>query len=514
MPHPIPHQRRRLPWLSAAALCALLACQPAIAAQAPAPATAKPADGAVAQSWRRLTEADIDYFETLVPTHYIYAVHPGGPAWDAKFKALVARARREAAGVDGYGGYRAVMQHLVAGFEDAHFSVRFALSPQVPRWPGFLVRYRANGYEVVYSRDKAVRAGARIESCDGRPVDAWIDELAEYEGGPKGLVSTRARLTGKLFIDVQSPLHALPQTCMIDGAGTALKWRFASNDSFGTEPILDKVSEPFEPLHDESSSITGFGANGAWVRLGTMMPVTADTADQFNKVIAGAPALRDKDIIVLDVRGNPGGSYAWFMAFLRALYGADYADYYARARLEITNVMMLLGPYGSDDPGFTPETNAIHQPSDPQMEAKLGPPQVEKLPSGISLVTMKAPVTALPPRPAAPPADPVKAKVYVLTDYGCASACLSFLDEMMRFPGVVQIGTETHIDRRSAGWPTVYDLPSGLGFLRMGRLVRDGRMRGENQPWTPAHVFPGDIADTAAVKQWVAQTFAPAAKPR
>jgi hypothetical protein len=511
MPDQTPSQYRRRLQLSAAALAALLIAQPASAAPAPAPPAAA---SSTAQAWRQLTQADIDYVESLVPGHYIYAVYPGGPEWDARFKGLIARARREAAGVSDYGGYRAVIQHLIAGFEDAHFGVHFAMETLIPRWPGFLVRYRANGYEVVYSRDQTVPMGARIESCDGRPVDAWIDQLAEFEGGPKGLVTTRARLAGKLFLDYRNPLHGLPQSCVINGKSTPLKWRFASNDSFGAEPILDKISAPFEPFRDESSSISDFGTNGAWVRLGTMMPVTADTAGQFNKVIEGAPALRDKDIIVIDVRGNPGGSYAWFMAFLRALYGADYADYYARARLEITNVMMMLGPTGSDDPGFTPETNAIHQPSDPPMEAKLGPPEVRKLPSGISLVFLKAPISALPPRAATPPADPVKAKVYVLTDYGCASACLSFLDEMMRFPGVAQIGTETHIDRRSAGWPTVYDLPSGLGFLRMGRLVREGRKRGENAPWTPSYVFRGDIADTAAVKQWVLQTFAPGGKSR
>ena len=38
----------------------------------------------------------------------------------------------------------------------------------------------------------------------------------------------------------------------------------------------------------------------------------------------------------------------------------------------------------------------------------------------------------------------------MLTDYGCGSACISFVDEMLQFPGVRQIGLETFVDMRSA----------------------------------------------------------------
>jgi hypothetical protein len=97
----------------------------------------------------------------------------------------------------------------------------------------------------------------------------------------------------------------------------------------------------------------------------------------------------------------------------------------------------------------------------------------------------------------------------VLADYGCASACLSFLDEMRRFPGVLQVGTQTYIDRRSGGWPEDYFLPSGLGFVRMGRMVRDGRARPGNVPWTPQLRFGGNIEDTKAVKAWVLDAVVP-----
>ena len=81
----------------------------------------------------------------------------------------------------------------------------------------------------------------------------------------------------------------------------------------------------------------------------------------------------------------------------------------------------------------------------------------------------------------------------------------------MRFPGVTLVGAETHIDRRAGGFPTGYTTPSGLVVARMGRMVRDDRARGENEAWAPAaqYRYPGDIADTYGVRQWLLSTVLP-----
>ncbi|HLT89894.1 MAG TPA: hypothetical protein VKZ85_03035 [Woeseiaceae bacterium] len=79
----------------------------------------------------------------------------------------------------------------------------------------------------------------------------------------------------------------------------------------------------------------------------------------------------------------------------------------------------------------------------------------------------------------------------------------------MRFPCVVQVGGETHVDRRSGGWPEKFELPSKLAFVRMGRMVREGRRRGESEPWVPTYRFPGDIAHTAAVRRWILEEVIP-----
>lgn len=456
----------------------------------------------VAANWRSLYEQDIAYLSQAIPTHYIYAYHPRGTGWERIWQRSIAQARRDAGLVHDYPSYRAVLQRFITSFEDAHLSAYFNLSSRSARWPGFSVEYQGGRYVVTASRLKGVVAGEAVSGCDGKSLDQWVDDVATYVGGPKGIETTRATIGAMLFVDRGNPFYQLPVTCRIGNRDVALGWSPAPEGESPIAPEQMRTGTPPATLADMSADISAFGNNGAWVRMGTMIAYTAEQAEQFRRIIDAAPTLRDKNYVILDVRGNAGGIYNWFMAFLRGLYGPDYADYHARARLEIAPAVMVFSSTGADDLGLGGEYDAIKVPDDPPLTAATGAPSIENLPNGAKLLRTRAPIKTIAYPKKAPP-NPVRARVYVLTDYGCASACLSFVDEMMRFPGVVQIGTQTHIDRRSGGWPEKFELPSGLAFVRMGRMVRDGRRRGENEPWRPSLYYRGDIVDTAAVKQWV-----------
>lgn len=471
----------------------------------PAPEAQKAASAAL---WRQLFESDIDYLEQLVPVRYIYAVHPGGPAWDSQFRGALARARRESPLVRDLGSYRAALEHFVAAFEDAHFSAYFNVASRRLRWPRFALAYRGGRYFVGQSSLPAVRVGSEVTACDGRALHEWMDQLALYLGGPPGRETTRAAIARRFLIDSGNPLYQLPQRCQVGAETIDLAWAPLPDAGPFAFREPERTSSSAPTVTDNSIGVTDFGDNGAWVRIGTMMAMTEETAGQYRTLIERAPSLRDKDFVVIDVRGNGGGMYNWFMAFLRGFYGQPYADHFARARLEIANSMLVVSPTGTDDPGFSAEASRIEVPPDPPMADALTPAEIRQLPNGMRLVLARPPVESIS-YPRRPPPNPVRARVYLLTDYGCGSACLSFVDEMMRFPGVIQIGAETHIDRRSGGWPEGFELPSGLATMRMGRMVREGRRRGENEAWIPSIRFAGDIADTEAVKRWVLTDVVP-----
>jgi hypothetical protein len=478
----------------------LLAAGIGLAAHAAAAAEPSP------NLWREMYRQDLAFAHDTIQARYIYARTEDAAAWAKRLAEADRMAAADADKVADFDGYRAALQRYAEAFADAHLRVRLDLEPTRLAWPRFLVRYQNGRYVVVESQTPAAPAGAAVSACDGKAIEVLVAErappLARAAGGEDGsplLESGRDAVARTLFVDARDPFVARPARCRIGDADVDLAWT----------PIaaaqLARLNAPHDLMRDPATQITSFGANSARVRMATFGPGTVEQARQFHAVIDAAPSLRTKDIVVFDVRGNPGGSYNWFTAFLEAFYGPDYADHYAVARLKITPV--FIEPPGRSGGGATaaaqsPRADPLDTPPDRAMDVLLAKGYGPRPAAGGTTV-YAATLGALPPaalRPAPP--NPVKAKVFVLTDYACASACIAFVDELRRFPGVRQVGRETGVDSRS-GTPLNYRLPSGNGELTVPSLVREGRERGDNIPWKPHVRFDGDIADTAAVLAWI-----------
>ena len=184
------------------------------------------------------------------------------------------------------------------------------------------------------SRLPTVAVGAEITACDGRPLHAWVDELADLEVEIPGTEATRAALAARVFVDAGNPFYTRPVRCTIGGVETTLEWSSTAAERWAA------LAGPRAEVADVPTGLSAFGARGAWIRMPAMSPRTLAEADAYRAVIAQAPALRDRDVIVFDVRGNGGGAYNWFAAMLHALYGRDYASYHARERLRIQPVFV------------------------------------------------------------------------------------------------------------------------------------------------------------------------------
>jgi hypothetical protein len=477
-----------------------------------APAAARAAD-AQPNLWREMYRTDLAFARETIQGRYIYARTEPAAAWAKRLAEADRQAAADADKVTDFNGYRRALQRYAEAFADTHLRVRLDLEPARLAWPRFLVRYQGGRYVVVESQTPRAPVGAAVASCDGKPIEALVAErappLARAAGGEDGsplLESGRDAVARTLFVDAKDPFAARPGRCRIGDADVELAWTPIEAQQLG------RLNAPHDLMRDPATAISSFGRNGARVRMATFGPGTVEQAKEFHAIIAAAASLRDKDIVVFDVRGNPGGSYNWFTAFLEAFYGADYADHFAIARLKITPV--FIEPPGRSAGGApsagAPRADPLDTPPDRAMDALLAKGYGPRPAAGGTSV-YAATLGSLPPAAlkAAPP-NPVKAKVFVLTDYNCASACISFVDELRRFPGVRQVGRETGVDSRS-GTPLNYRLPSGNGEVTVPSLVREGRERGDNIPWRPDLRFDGDIADTAAVLAWI-ETLAKAAR--
>ena len=96
-------------------------------------------------------------------------------------------------------------------------------------------------------------------------------------------------------------------------------------------------------------------------------------------------------------------------------------------------------------------------------------------------------------------AAPVTARVVVITDAQCASACLDFMDRVHVFPSVLHIGEETSSDTQYIDVRSVI-LPSRMGAFTFPLKVYRERQRPPGGTYTPEIEVPPASIDPARVR--------------
>ena len=255
-----------------------------------------------------------------------------------------------------------------------------------------------------------------------------------------------------------------------------------------------------------------FGAGGRWVSIPAFWaPQGEQTLAALRKLVADAPTWRDAPVLVLDVRGNTGGSSVWGDNILKGLYGEPLfkarVEEDPAARAQYVDWRVSRG--NLDHVAFLVDYVSREQGQDAPFVGTL-----QRLRQGMQgALARKQPFFHLPeeapgegsgagsPPAAPPPPSPVKGRVFLLTDGRCASACLDFMDSALAL-GVTHVGLPTSAD-------SVYmevrgeTLPSGAAKLGIPVKVYRGRPRGHNVPYVPRYRYDGDMADTAALERWV-----------
>ena len=261
-----------------------------------------------ASAWQDMTRRDVRAFADATRKNYIYAAYPEPAAWLARFDRTVAEVETRIPLVRDAAGYQAVLRYLGTTFHDAHTGVQFTMPPVNAEWPGFLARFDDGRYRVTASRSVGIADGAELTACDGKPVSQWIETVGRYEvNTPITLENSRMSAALRLLMDRGSPLRPRPAQCVIGGRNVALDWKMAPLDEL--QPIILS----WQGNRKRGVSTRMIGTDGAWVTLGYFAPESAEQAAAFHAAIAAAPSLWNKRFIVLDVRGNGGGPYNWFM---------------------------------------------------------------------------------------------------------------------------------------------------------------------------------------------------------
>ena len=402
------------------------------------------------------------------------------------------------------GGWWWALRAYVASFEDGHVQIGMTQDDFnfQTRWPGFLTVYRGAD-QVVADRDEADAAtpplGAKLIDCDGVAAEALAEQRIGQFRGRWFLEAQRTLYGDWQFLNAQNPWIGEMRQCRFETGGAAqtyaLNWRATPDDFAARRGKLAQRARP-------DFGLKHFDDGGFWISTPsfngdpsgeTHAALTALIADMKTK----QEALRLAPYVVLDLRGNGGGSSHWSQLMAQVLWGDAWMAAHPEPAVEavewrasdgnIAQISEFLGQLRASN--GSPEYIAWAEDAVNGMKAA----QAAGQPYWRS-ANEPAPEDAAPP----PPAPELMAgRVYVLTDSSCGSVCLDAVD-LWKTAGALQVGRETSAD-------TVYmelreaALPSGLARIAVPMKVYRGRARGNNEPQRPQYVIEGDMSDDAAL---------------
>jgi hypothetical protein len=457
----------------------------------------------------------------------IAANHPGpvnrlDPSFAKRNDAQLALALRRARNARSYADYFFALRIYVSSFDDGHmgFGAR-GDTPNDFRWPGFLTGYDGRGdIKVILTTDEArVPVGAKLLGCDGMTAAKYAAATLGKMWGRWQLASQRLKLGRLLFLDEGSRYIPQARRCRFEVDGrrreVALAWR--PMDAAERRERMKTIFPPQASLGfaarvlDDGTrwySIPSFNGDPQSAA-GKALPPMISGMRADRAALAAAPA------IVLDLRGNGGGSSDWSRQMAEVLWG--------RAALQ-----RIHSPQVHVDWRVSPanlkaiEESYARQSQGAGLSAELRS-WFETVIEGLSGALRRGEALWRHPADKAdqnagsasrdePPLPPLKGPVYFVTDASCGSACLDAVD-LWRALGAVHVGQTTSAD-------TLYmeirerQLPSGVTAVSMPMKVYRGRPRGSNEPAVPKHYFAGDIADTVLLERWIASLSAAGRLPR
>lgn len=470
------------------------------------PAGAAPA--ATATAWQRLTRTDVEAAYRLLKDNHPAALRAVG---DRIFTSALQRGHRvaleRAATVTDFPGYVATLKAFADGMGDGHIASQPLYSPLLLKWPGLVAARRGKAW-VVAKEDPAIvgtnLVGARIVACAGKPIGQWAREVLSFH--TVASVAAQEAINGRwLLLDDGNPFVRWPRHCTFAMHGARktvpLHWKRVL-----AATLKDKYTVP-------TYGKAGFGLSrwrrGYWIAIQSL-------SYKAGAVVAAAKKhqaeLRRAPYVVIDLRGNGGGDDS---------YGRHLADIlYGKARVDA--VLGATESEGGCDESWRASPGNIA--ADEKMAKRFAREGETSGAAGYrhAIKQMKAAMAAgraltgpLTCTDAPPPADKLAksamtGQVIVLTDARCFSSCINTVG-FFRMLGALQAGMVTSADTRYAENRYI-TLPSGLSLFATQQAIEpDAPM--QVGPYVPErkYTFGGDIADTAAVKTWIATTVLPGA---
>lgn len=482
-----------------AALACFLAAYPARAGEQPS----------AAAIWRSAAQADVEAAARLIgDDHPAMLPEVGDTGFRAAFDKAHKLAAERARAVENAAGYAATLGGFAVALGDKHIWSRPTLLIARLKWAGIIVAKRGGRWVVADEDVGAAGAlkGSELVSCDGVAVDEFARASLGTFKVDWNVGAQQVQIAPWLLVDEGNPFVKYPQSCSFVHDGTAqtvtLEWRPVQRDRL--VPRLAQAT---------AGGLAGFGVQalgrGQVIAIQSLDGNAPNAAQVVREVEAKADALRASPFIVLDLRGNTGGSSFYGRRVADILLSKDHVDSVLPSadsscsqvwRVSPANIATIRSYQKTIGPRGGPELMAA-------IDKMLGETLAAEA-KGESLSGSLKCSTAKRNRKPAP--STYQGKLFILTDNRCFSSCLIVVDDFRRL-GATQIGETTDANTH---YTEVRDvpMPSGLSsFSTMQSISVDSpRQFG---PFVPHIAFNGDLADNEAVEAWLIE-IAGGAEPR
>ncbi|RZL85607.1 MAG: hypothetical protein EOP66_00940 [Sphingomonas sp.] len=281
----------------------------------------------VPRDWAATLRTDAQAYHDQIADNHPGPYNKLDPGFARRNDAGLDLALRRAATVRDYPGYLWAMRGYVASFNDGHVALDLDQPVALPiDWPGFLTGFDGTGRQVVMTRadDAPLPLGAQLVSCDGIDAERLTARNVGAFRGRWKLVSQRATNGGRLFLDAANPYIKRPVRCRFNVGGkpedVTLGWRDLPDADFDTRfaATAPRAHPAFaaRTLADGTRWFSLPGFNGD--------PDSADAkalASIIKSMTKEAGAVAAAPRIVLDLRGNGGGSSDWSYQIAAILWG-------------------------------------------------------------------------------------------------------------------------------------------------------------------------------------------------
>ena len=432
-------------------------------------------------------------------------LNPGFGDWlDSGFEQQMALAES----IDTADEYVFAMRKFVGGFRDGHLGIRFDVDRGAARWPGFFTSWR-NGAVVIHTVDPAIVSklaeGDRLQSCDGQTAEQLIRQrVFDFQFDP-ALPANWVPAAARAFVDLGNPFVDVPKHCVFVRENREivldLEWReFSWDDRRDDYSAARGRTRPEVGLFVPETAIY-------WLQASTFGPNEAQVAKYKDAFRQLREARTTAKLVVLDLRGNDGGSSMWADLFAEALWDqlpdddeedAEFVEW----RVSEGNVAywetvpsFIREQFGDSHSAYRWSNHVLRHLAtslkDGQVLWRETPVEGEQDSDDTSIAQNSSPV-----------APKYRGTVVVLTDTTCGSACLDAMSLLTEVPEVVHVGSVTAADTEYMEARSE-QLPSGLATLVIPIKVYRGRVRPDGGYFTPAFQFEGLHWTDEALRTWV-----------